>query len=454
MRIITAREQVEMLAPWRTAGWQLEPHQSAQIDQDNPDLTALADIPEHNGRWSFPYQGAEGPSEYQSARYHKWNVEPTDAPAVYEGKSHGRKNKVFYNPALTQVTDGEFRPQLSNNGNKVEDLAAGADPNTIWRGMSHEELEAAKKNGYFQTNGSYNLGEQTGTLFGKDPSIGQSYANSYAPYQFKPTFTRPAHVVGIPNRNYPVNSTGEYEVPGRIPLGEVTHHYRGDVVSISPGSYNGYQGSPNPDYGFNGFDNQPSRSLSPGVTVHWSPGELHRGNRLARLAAAFDPMKVTNRLKGEFSDWFDSLPEHRLNELRNIEMHPFMDHHENNPVSHWPTVERFLKDKYPAAHRGFMTGREDASMWLDDPNNEYEDPMLEGDDEFGSMGPPEPYSSADYQKLGYDPQEVAAGMVLLHNRAHSGRQDSYLNTDKKRLVDIYNKRQQMQRNYEQRQVGA
>lgn len=175
-------------------------------------------------------------------------------------------------------------------------------------------------------------------------------------------------------------------------------------------------------------------------------------NRQARVAG-FDPMKVTNRLKGEFHDWFHSLPEHRLDELRNIEMHPFMDHHEDNPVSHWPTVERFLKDKYPAAHRGFMTGHEDASMWLDDPDNEYESPMLEGDDEFGSLPPPEPYSSADHEKLGYDPQEVAAGMVLLHNRAHSGRQDSYLNTDKKRLVDIFNKRQQMQRNYEQR-TGA
>lgn len=177
-----------------------------------------------------------------------------------------------------------------------------------------------------------------------------------------------------------------------------------------------------------------------------------QSSKTARVAM-FDPMAVTNRLKGEFHDWFHSLPPHRLDELRNIEMHPFMDHHEDNPVSHWPTVERFLKDKYPAAHRGFMTGHEDASMWLDDPNNEYESPMLEGDDEFGSLPPPEPYSSADHEKLGYDPQEVAAGMVLLHNRAHSGRQDTYLNTDKKRLVDIFNKRQQMQRNYEQR-TGA
>lgn len=188
------------------------------------------------------------------------------------------------------------------------------------------------------------------------------------------------------------------------------------------------------------------------VTISTRPTSGQRSS--ARQAAAFDPMKVTNRLRNEFYDWFDNLSDDRLHEIRNIELHPFMDHHENNPVGHWPTVERFLKDKYPAAHRGFMSGFEDASMWLDNPNNEYESPMLEGDDEFGSLPPPEPYSSADHQQLGYDPQEVVAGMVLLHNRAHSGRQDSYLNTDKKRLVDIYHKRQQMQRDHEQRQVST
>lgn len=273
-RIVTAREQYEMLSPWRTAAWQLEPHQSAEVDQNQPDLAAIADLPEHNGRWAFPHAGIREPSEYQSSRFHNWDVIPTDAPAVHKDS---RGNHVYYNPALTKVTEGEFRPEVSNKGNHVKDLAQGADPNTIWRGMSHEEFEGAKKNGYFQTNGSYNLGDQTGTLFGKDPSIGQSYANSYAPYEFKPTFTRPAHVIGIPNKGYPMNSTGEYEVPGQIPISEVTHHYRGDVASITPGAYGGYQDSPNPEYGYNGFNDKPSRRQSPSATVHWSPGELHRG---------------------------------------------------------------------------------------------------------------------------------------------------------------------------------
>jgi hypothetical protein len=41
-------------------------------------------------------------------------------------------------------------------------------------------------------------------------------------------------------------------------------------------------------------------------------------------------------------------------------------------------------------------------------------------------------------------------MVLLHNKAHSGRGDAYADVDRNRLVDIFNKRQKMQRDYEAR----
>ncbi len=93
-----------------------------------------------------------------------------------------------------------------------------------------------------------------------------------------------------------------------------------------------------------------------------------------------------------------------------------------------------------------MTGREDASALLDYP--EASGIMSRYDDETGSEIAP--YSSADHHKLGYDPSEVAAGMVLLHNQNRDGLSNGYLDEDKDRLVDIFNKRQQMQRNYEQR----
>lgn len=162
-----------------------------------------------------------------------------------------------------------------------------------------------------------------------------------------------------------------------------------------------------------------------------------------RTASGFDPMEVTQRLRGEFYDWLDKQPE--PTDLKDsFSNQGGID--PNNPLGHWPTIEDFLKDKYPAAHRGFLNGKEDAGEFLDDPDAE---PLSRYDDEDGGYWP-EPYLSADHEKLGYDPKEVAAGMLLLHNRAHSGRGDAYMEQDKKRLVDIFNKRQQMQRNYEQR----
>lgn len=165
-------------------------------------------------------------------------------------------------------------------------------------------------------------------------------------------------------------------------------------------------------------------------------------------AAGFDPMEVTHRLKNDFYDWHEGLSEDQL--------HPDAD--QNNPLGHWPTIENFLKDKYPAAHRGFASGLEDASHFLRDPSMSYHQPMHMSDDPYGEgeshfdTNPPAPYSAdpKTIQGLGYDPEEIAAGMVMLHNKAHSGRGNAYAEDDKDRLVDIFNKRQKMQRDYEQR----
>lgn len=167
-----------------------------------------------------------------------------------------------------------------------------------------------------------------------------------------------------------------------------------------------------------------------------------------RTASEFDPTEVTQKLRGEFYDWHDQQPEDS-NFLDSFSNRGGVD--PNNPLGHWPTIENFLKDKYPEAHRGFLNGQEDAGEFMDDPDQAT--PLSRYDpDEDGSYWP-EPYSSEGHQELGYDPKEVAAGMLLLHNRAHSGRGDSYMDTDKARLVDIFNKRQQMQRDYERRTTG-
>lgn len=53
-------------------------------------------------------------------------------------------------------------------------------------------------------------------------------------------------------------------------------------------------------------------------------------------------------------------------------------------------------------------------------------------------------------KYGYDPHQIAAAMVLLHNKA-DGSRDWAIPEDMNLLTSIFTKRQKMQRDYERRQ---
>lgn len=104
------------------------------------------------------------------------------------------------------------------------------------------------------------------------------------------------------------------------------------------------------------------------------------------------------------------------------------------PIGWWPNVENFLKDRYPAAHKGFNSGMEQATFNID-----YKNPYETG---------PEAV-----EQHGYDPKEIAAGMILLHNQSHPFRGE-LAEPDQQRLVNIFQKRQDMQRNYEKQLVTA
>ena len=152
---------------------------------------------------------------------------------------------------------------------------------------------------------------------------------------------------------------------------------------------------------------------------------------------------LTNRLDKEFHQWWDENgeePEDFFGESSGDEDGYGADPNSyavRGPLGNWPNIENFLKDRYPAAHKDLEFGDEEASIGLDGKwvNDKYE------------TGP-----QAIHQH-GYDPKEIAAGMLLLHNSSHPGRGDWY-EEDQKRLNDIAQKRFQMQRNYDQRQVTA
>ena len=172
---------------------------------------------------------------------------------------------------------------------------------------------------------------------------------------------------------------------------------------------------------------------------------------LARLAAV--TQDLVDRLHDEFHDWWDQ----NKDDLFFPEANP----HGRGPVGHWPNIESFLQDRYPAAHKGFENGYENAAKALDLDHSrdmrelrnplpdDPQEPIWTREDATYETGP------KAVEKHGYDPAEIAAGMVLLHNRSHRGRVGLGVEDfDQQRLVNIFTKRQQMQRDYEQRTKTA
>lgn len=136
---------------------------------------------------------------------------------------------------------------------------------------------------------------------------------------------------------------------------------------------------------------------------------------------------LVDRLHDEFHQWWHGTGQ---------TPHPGADP-ERGPIGHWPHVEQFLFEKYPMAHLGLDMGNEEAAPVMDGNTI----PYLQGAEY--ETGP------AAVSEHGYDPKEIAAGMVLLHNQSHPLRGD-LAQEDQARLNDIFDKRVKMQRNYEQR----
>jgi len=140
--------------------------------------------------------------------------------------------------------------------------------------------------------------------------------------------------------------------------------------------------------------------------------------------------RLLNKLQAEFNGWYQTHP------------HPITVDTTRGPIGHWPHIESFLADRYPEAYRGFSSGMEEAGITLDPNLKGWGIPPLARSYETG------PEAMADY---GYDPAEVVAGMLLLHNRSHGFRNDLE-SADIQRLNDIAQKRHQMQQDADQKQL--
>lgn len=245
-----------------------------------------------DSRWTYETTGYEPRSS--DDRY-DLSINPVNSPAVIPGEENGlRKKPIFYDPERTELEWDELFGHSPTRQDR--DLSHLAPPEgLLWRGMSNEEYENAKRDGYFQSKGDWNFEGQEGeTYFSTDPNAAANYANDFAPIQFKPGFGNPAHVIGIPDRPELPRYEHEVGVPGQIPFSDVVQHYTGHPTAISPGSSSYFNDISTGEWSEGG-------GSGPSVSLAWERGEGYEPKTSRRVAGTED--RPGNIYRGIASDF-------------------------------------------------------------------------------------------------------------------------------------------------------
>jgi hypothetical protein len=147
--------------------------------------------------------------------------------------------RSWYNPEIAELKPFRDKwgdsPNITLKDGWYKDVPAEKQDGVIFRGMSAEEYAEIQKTGSIKSSGEWNLGGQEGmTLYTTDPGSAQSYANSFAPAQFKATPEKPAYIIaikdpgaksGIPGT--PMSATHERAVLGSVDSDEIISVYEG-----------------------------------------------------------------------------------------------------------------------------------------------------------------------------------------------------------------------------------
>lgn len=149
---------------------------------------------------------------------------------------------------------------------------------------------------------------------------------------------------------------------------------------------------------------------------------------------ADDNSDLLDRLHGEFHKWWEGWGS----------AYDPQGYWTDNPLNSWRNIESFLEAKYPQSYRGFDMGLERARPLID---------QIEGTDSTTHYDPYETGIDAA-QKYGYDPKEIAAGMLLLHNRSHGEGRSDLEKGDLDRLSEIARIRSQQYRDYEKKKTAS
>jgi hypothetical protein len=169
---------------------------------------------------------------------------------------------------------------------------------------------------------------------------------------------------------------------------------------------------------------------------------------------------VLGRVNQEFHDWaYENNKENPYDE----EGSPGWHGEARGPVGYWPHVEDFLKEKYPAAHRGLSLGMEEVGYLMDvvpHTNFKHKKPIYNQDGKYVEDLPLYETGMDAVNKYGYDPKEIVAALMLLHNDTSEIRKKKqrdgvprFQQEDLDRLHDIAARRYKMQRQYEEANGG-
>lgn len=142
----------------------------------------------------------------------------------------------FYDPRLSDIErEGPWRPtsRLREESGLSPDLPWEKDEGSLYRGMSDEELLQALRDSFIESKGEHNIGEaQRGlSYFSTEPRQAVSYAGTFAPYNWLPSFDHPGFVARIPRPErtevHPRFPT-EVGVRGKVPMGNA------DILRLQP----------------------------------------------------------------------------------------------------------------------------------------------------------------------------------------------------------------------------
>ena len=184
---------------------------------------------ERGGRNVFRAVAAPHPDKPDSYNVHLHPANPGNAIA-YQQRAH-RPNVSYYDPALADLethdqgeeyierTFAHAKPHLST---ECEGLP---DKDVIYRGMAKEEYDQFLRTGEIKSKGEYNLGGQEElTYWTTDVRSAQSYANGFAPLQWKPTIGHPCFILAATMPDHSdtqrVAGTGEHEIGVKRAIGK------------------------------------------------------------------------------------------------------------------------------------------------------------------------------------------------------------------------------------------